>query len=222
MRDCVKIFPKLLLLEGKWRGTGVCQKYRCFMKTCKIHQLTCKKPLFFNILHLRFLALDNRITMSYICGKKIMSQSLSTIYVHAVWHIKRSSVPILPDIDDELYGYLGASLRGMDCLPVIINGVENHVHILFVLSKNHSIAEVIHDVKINSSKWIKTKGPYYKNFAWQTGYGAFSVSERAKKTVMRYIQNQKEHHRKKSFEAEYINMLNSYHVEYKEEFIFTD
>lgn len=151
-----------------------------------------------------------------------MSQSLSTIYVHAVWHIKRTCAPILPETDDELYGYLGASLRGLDCLPIIINGVGNHVHMLFVLSKNRSISEVIHDVKINSSKWIKTKSAYYKDFAWQTGYGAFSVSERAKETVKRYIQNQKAHHRKKSFEEEYLTMLNAYHIEYNKEYVFTD
>ncbi len=158
----------------------------------------------------------------YICGKKTMSQSLSKIYVHAVWHIKTTSVTILEETDEELYAYLGGCLRGLECLPIIINGVANHVHLLFVLSKSHSIADVIHDVKINSSKWIKTQSPYYRTFAWQTGYGAFSVSEAAKERVKRYIKNQKEHHRQKTFEEEYIRILQQNHIEYKDEYIFTD
>ena len=105
-----------------------------------------------------------------------MSQSLSKLYVHAVFHIKYNSPKIRRQDKDELYAYMGAIIKDNQSVPIIINGVENHVHILFVLSKNIALAKIMEEIKRHSSRWIKTKGNYYSQFAWQGGYGGFSVS----------------------------------------------
>lgn len=98
-------------------------------------------------------------------------------------------------------------------------GVDNHVHILFSLSRTTTIAEVVEEVKKSSSKWMKTDGGV-KNFSWQSGYGAFSISASQIETVVRYIQNQEEHHRKITFEEEYRKFLEKYKITYDEKYVW--
>lgn len=105
-----------------------------------------------------------------------MSQSLSRLYVHIIFHIKSTSVPIRKLESDELYAYMATQIKNQNSIPILINGVEDHVHILCVMSKNIPLSDLIEKVKSNSSRWIKTKDTYYKKFAWQGGYGGFSVS----------------------------------------------
>lgn len=90
------------------------------------------------------------------------------------------------------------------------------------MSKNIALAKLMEDVKRHSSRWIKTKDEYYKDFAWQGGYGCFSVSQSVVERTKRYIQNQEEHHHKRDFKAEYIAFLKEYGVEYNETYLFTD
>lgn len=114
-----------------------------------------------------------------------MSQSLSKLFVHIIFHIKSTSVDIRKEDSNELYAYIGAILKDLSCVPILINGVNDHVHILCVMSKNIALAKLVEDVKRHSSRWIKTKNKYYAKFAWQGGYAGFSVSsslcERTKK-----------------------------------------
>ncbi len=151
-----------------------------------------------------------------------MSQSLSKLYVHAVFHIKYNSPKIRSQDKNELYAYMGSIIKDNQSIPIIINGVENHVHILFVLSKNIALAKIIEEIKRHSSRWIKTKGHYYSQFAWQGGYGGFSVSPSLHDKTKRYIGNQQEHHRKITFREEYLMFLKEYGIEYDERYLWID
>lgn len=151
-----------------------------------------------------------------------MSQSLSRLYIHVVFHIKYSSVTIRPAEEAALYAYMGAVIKDLQSTPIIINGTENHVHILAIMSKNIALAKFVEDVKRHSSRWIKKVDPYYKEFAWQGGYGGFSVSQSVVEPTKRYIENQKEHHRKKTFEQEYLRFLQEYQIDYDENFLWRD
>lgn len=149
-----------------------------------------------------------------------MSQSLSKLYVHAIFHIKNENCLIRSAEDHELYAFIGATLKFSNSLPIIINGTENHVHVLFVMSKNISLAKLMEDVKKNSSRWIKSKGAHYRNFEWQRGYSGYSVSHSKVEIVRRYILSQKEHHQKFSFEDEYIRFLKEYRIDYDEKYLW--
>ena len=99
------------------------------------------------------------------------------LYIHAVFHIKSTSVTIRDQDQQALYEYMGGILNRIGCLPVRINGVDDHVHLLCLLSRTVTTAKMMEEVKQRSSCWIKTRDPcYYRYFAWQNGYGAFSVS----------------------------------------------
>lgn len=95
-----------------------------------------------------------------------------------------------------MHNYIGGLVNTTGCHVLRVGGVENHVHVLLMFSKTETVAHVVEEMKRNSSRWIKTISPIYENFAWQGGYGAFSVSQSQVDTVMRYIENQREHHRK--------------------------
>jgi REP element-mobilizing transposase RayT len=115
---------------------------------------------------------------------------------------------------------MASILKDCDCSPIIIGGIENHVHVLCKLSKTRSMSSVIEDIKKKSSKWIKTKGVEYKDFYWQNGYGAFSIGKSQINTLKKYLQNQEEHHRKKSFKEEFLELLNRYGVKYDERYLW--
>ena len=150
-----------------------------------------------------------------------MSQSLSKLYIHLIFHTKNNESFIDTDIESELYAYLGGLLKDLKCVPIKINGIEDHIHILCIMSKNISLADLTEDIKRNSSRWIKTKGDKYKNFAWQGGYGGFSVSQSKADVVKHYIENQKEHHKALSFKEEYIRFLKEYDIDFNEDYLWT-
>jgi putative transposase len=104
-------------------------------------------------------------------------QSLAQILVHLIFSTKNRE-PLLSDqLRSELHPYMATIIKGMDSSAILINSVEDHAHVLFHLSKNRALCDVIENVKKDSSKWIKTRGRTYRNFHWQSGYGAFSVSQ---------------------------------------------
>ncbi|MEI7595488.1 MAG: transposase, partial [Bacteroidota bacterium] len=105
-----------------------------------------------------------------------MSQSLSKLFVHIVFHTKYNENTIRNNDKNDLYAYMGSIIKDTESIPILINGIENHVHILCVMSKNISLAKLVEEIKKHSSRWIKTKDVHYANFAWQGGYGGFSVS----------------------------------------------
>ena len=151
-----------------------------------------------------------------------MSQSLSKLYLHIVFHIKYTSVEIRAVDKEKLYAYMGSVIKSNESIPIIINGVGNHVHILCVMSKNIALAKLVEEIKRHSSRWIKTVDDYYSTFAWQGGYGAFSVSASVHDKTKRYIENQEQHHQKMNFEQEYRMFLKEYNIEYDEQYVWTD
>lgn len=151
-----------------------------------------------------------------------MSQSLSKLYIHATFHIKKTSVPLRKEDFEELFAYIAQVLKSMDCCPIQVGGVENHIHVLSTMSKNTSLAKMMEEVKRHSSRWLKTKDIYYKDFSWQGGYGGFSVSQSVVEKTAAYIRNQENHHRKRSFREEYLCFLDEYGVDYNEVYLFSD
>ena len=151
-----------------------------------------------------------------------MSQSLSKIYIHLVFHIKYNSPLIRKEDKSRLYAYMGSIIKTNDSIPIIINGTENHVHILCVMSKNIALAKLTEEVKRNSSRWIKTLDPHYATFAWQGGYAGFSVSQSLHDRTKKYIENQEEHHKKMTYQEEVKLFLDEYGIDYNKDYIWVD
>ncbi len=149
-----------------------------------------------------------------------MGQSLVKQYTHIIFSTKHQQPLIIDSIEEEVYKYIGGICKSLDCNPVIIGGHKNHVHILCLLSKKIALMKLLETVKTNSSKWIKTLDDRMKNFYWQNGYGAFSVDPRLIDKVKEYIQNQREHHRVKTFQEEYLIILKEYNMEYDERYLW--
>ncbi len=139
-----------------------------------------------------------------------MSHSYSKIWIHAIWATKDRKALISPSIEEKLHQFMVRELEEMGCQVEIINGMPDHVHCLFRLNVQRSISEVIKQVKGSSSHYINQSDLTPQKFAWQTGYAAFSVSESGVEKVIQYIQNQKTHHRKKSFQEEYEEFISVY------------
>ena len=149
-----------------------------------------------------------------------MAQSLSKVYVHITFSTKHRYPLIDAAIEEELWAYLGGICESLECNPVRVGGHNDHVHICCLLSKKITQMKLLEEVKKNSSKWIKTKGSQYKNFYWQDGYGIFSVNPYELDKVVEYIKNQREHHRKRTFQQEFLAFLKKYNVEYDERYLW--
>ena len=151
-----------------------------------------------------------------------MSQSLSKLYIHLIFHIKNNSVTIRNEDKKELFAYMGAIIKDNDSIPILINGTNDHIHILCVMSKNIALAKLIEEIKRHSSRWIKTVDQHYKQFAWQGGYAGFSVSQSLHDKTRHYIEIQEEHHKKMTFKEELFAFLKEYGIDYNEQYLWTD
>lgn len=149
-----------------------------------------------------------------------MPQSLSKVYLHIIFSTKNRENLILPKVEKELYAYLGGVIKNLKGIPIIINGMPNHVHILSTFPRTITIAKFLEEIKKSSSKWIKTQGREFVGFSWQGGYAAFSVSQSKVDVVSKDIINQKEHHKKITFQEEVIQFLEKYGVEYDEKYLW--
>jgi REP element-mobilizing transposase RayT len=134
-----------------------------------------------------------------------MSQSLARIGVHLVFSTKHREPLIPPEVRPALFAYLAGALNTINCPAIEVGGVADHVHLLFVLSKNLSLSKVVEEVKVESSKWAKEH--IHPRFYWQGGYGAFSVSATNEPLVIAYIQQQEQHHRKTTFQDEVRELM---------------
>lgn len=149
-----------------------------------------------------------------------MAQSLAINLIHLIYSTK-NRVPCLdPGIRPPLFAYQAGILKECDSPALVIGGVADHVHALFCLSKKHALTEVIEEMKKSSSKWLKTRGNGFRDFHWQAGYGAFSVSASNVEDVRRYIEQQEEHHRKRTFQEEFVAFLKRYGMEYNEKYLW--
>jgi REP element-mobilizing transposase RayT len=143
------------------------------------------------------------------------------MWTHLIFSTK-DRYPFLakPEIREQGHSYIPGILRKHDCPTLLVGGVADHVHSLFALSKNHSIAEIVYEVKRGSSKWIKTQGFEFGKFHWQNGYRAFSISQSHVEVVRLYIAAQERHHRKVTFQDEFREFLRRYEVEYDERYVW--
>jgi len=150
-----------------------------------------------------------------------MPQSLAQIYVHIVFSTKHRQ-PFLTDkkLRDECHAYLAGTCKRRGSTSIIVGGVADHVHILCTLSREESVSVLVRELKRESSKSLKEKSPALRNFYWQAGYGAFSVSPAHVAVLKQYIRNQEEHHRQESFQDEFRRLLRKYGVEYDERYVW--
>ena len=111
-------------------------------------------------------------------------------------------------------------LRDLRCVVVDVGGFEDHVHLLFSLPRTASIATIVEKSKTGTTAWIRRKWPHLRTFAWQAGYGSFSVGSEEYSRVLSYVRNQEEHHKKVSFKEEYLKMLKEHGVEYDERYLW--
>ena len=149
-----------------------------------------------------------------------MGQSLVKNYIHIVYSTKNREPLIRPTVESELHSYLGGICKKLECPVIKVGGYTNHIHMLCMLSKKIALMKLVEVLKKHSSKWIKTKGPGYKNFYWQNGYGAFSVNPSEVDSVAAYIANQHEHHRNKTFQEEFREFLKKYNIDYDERYVW--
>ncbi|MDD1751284.1 MAG: IS200/IS605 family transposase [Methanothrix sp.] len=150
-----------------------------------------------------------------------MPQSLANVLVHLVFSTKHR-YPFLVDkkVRGEMHAYLGGTCNSLDCPVITVGGVADHVHILCRLSRKLSLAELLQEVKQGSSKWVKTKGGIVTKFSWQNGYGAFSIGQSDVGRVRKYIEGQEEHHRKKTFQEEFLTCLKEYEIDFDEKYVW--
>lgn len=147
-----------------------------------------------------------------------MSHTLGNILLHFIFSTQGRRPLIKPEFRDDLLAYVGGIVREMNGTALIINGDADHVHMLIRIKPIHSAAEIARVVKTNSSRWMREK--YLGAFAWQTGYGVFSVSESNVQAVTKYIAKQQEHHKKQSFQEELVAFLKKNRIEYDERHIW--
>ena len=151
-----------------------------------------------------------------------MASTLVKIYIHVVFHVKSSGIEMREEDLKQVFAYIGGIIRGIGGIPIQIGGMPDHVHILTVVPKTMSLADFVRSIKAQSSKWMKSLDASYRQFAWQEGYGAFSVSPSLLKKTISYIQGQPEHHKKRTFIEEYKLFLDAYGIDYDELFAFKD
>jgi REP element-mobilizing transposase RayT len=147
-----------------------------------------------------------------------VAHSFRSYYFHLVWSTKDRKNRITEEIEDRLYAYIGGIIKNHQHSLLIIGGTSNHVHLLIAGNVLDKFSYLIRDVKAKSSIFISQNFPYQKNFAWQEGYGSFSVSHSSVDKVKQYIGNQKKHHEKISFDEEFLQLLGKHQIKYDNRF----
>ena len=150
-----------------------------------------------------------------------MSQSLSKILIHIIFSTKnRFTFLIDNELRKRMHAYLVRVFNEHDSPAIGDGGTDNHIHILCLLSKNHSISEIIRKTRANSSGWAKSLAGRCRKFSWQSGYGVFSIHQSQIEPIREYIQCQMEHHHRKTFQEEYLEILQEYRIPYDERFLW--
>jgi len=160
--------------------------------------------------------------LSFIIKSKIMANTYHQMYIQAVFAVKYREAVIEKIWKQELFGVIGNLINETECKPLLVNGVEDHVHCFFGLLPKTSVSDVLKNAKAKSSKWINESGLLNHRFEWQKGFGCFSYSHSHIDKVFKYIQNQEAHHKKETFRDEYIRMLKAFGIEYDEKYLFED
>ena len=149
-----------------------------------------------------------------------MANTYSQINIHCVFAVKRRENVIDKSFRDDLHRYMSGILKNDNAFPLAVGGWLDHVHVLFELHPDSKISDLMRMLKASSAKWINDNQLVKGKFQWQTGYSAISYARSQRNDVINYVMNQEEHHRTKTFEEEYLNMLQKFEIEFKDEFIF--
>ncbi len=148
-----------------------------------------------------------------------MAHTFTNLLVHLIFSTKGRADLIADEIRDDLHAYLGGIIRSLKGTALAVNGTRNHLHLLVLLPRDTSLADLCRDLKSCSSKWVHEKWPLRKGFGWQTGYSAFAVSDSNRDAVMRYIARQEEHHRKVTFDEELVAILRKHKMAFDPRFV---
>ena len=149
-----------------------------------------------------------------------MGHNFTNLLTHVIFSTKDRVPNIKPDLKSDLHSFMGGIVRRLNGKAVIVDGTSDHVHLLLWMPPTVSISETLRVLKSNSSRWVNQKRGAGPAFAWQTGYGAFSVSHSSAPAVVKYIRGQEEHHRRVTFQEEFISFLKKNGIDYDERYIW--
>lgn len=149
-----------------------------------------------------------------------MANTYTSLHYHIVFSTKNREPWISPDTEERIWSYIGGIARENKMHPIKIGGVEDHIHVLLSAGATMAPCKIAQLLKGGSSSWIHTTFPMMRRFAWQDGYGAFTVSKSGVPEVIGYIQNQREHHKTRTFQDEYLAMLKKHQIDYNERYIW--
>ena len=149
-----------------------------------------------------------------------MAKTYTSLFYHLVFSTKNREPWLAPNIERRIWNYLGGVARAHKITPLQIGGVEDHIHALVMARPTIAVFEIARFLKGDSSRWIHQEFSNMAAFGWQDGYGGFSVSKSDVPDVIRYIQNQREHHRRKSFRDEYVELLRQHGIQYDERYLW--
>ena len=148
-----------------------------------------------------------------------MANTYTQLHIHAVFAVQNRLSLIQDQWQDELYKYISGIIDNNNHKLLQIGGMPDHVHVLFGMRPTQSVSDLMKDIKGSSSSWINKKHFVKGNFSWQEGYGAFSYGKSQIKDVVRYIENQKKHHEKRTFAYEYLEFLKLFEIEFDERYV---
>jgi putative transposase len=154
-----------------------------------------------------------------VIGEANMPDSYTNLLYHIVFSTKERRPLITPEYEPRLYEYIGGTIRGLGGVSLELNGTEDHVHLLAKLRPNRALSDVLRNLKANATGWMHDVFPAVKDFSWQRGYGAFTVSQSGVEEVRNYLRRQKEHHARISFRDEFIQFLKANGIEYDERYV---
>ena len=144
------------------------------------------------------------------------------MYTHIMFHVRSTSTNMHESDLPRICAYVSGIINNLNGIPIAVNGITDHIHILATLPKTISLSQFVRTIKTESTMWLKRTFEYYDKFSWQDGYGAFSVSASNLDRTKNYVMNQAEHHKKISFYDEYKKIADAYEIEYDEKYAFAD
>jgi len=149
-----------------------------------------------------------------------MANTFSQIYIQTVFAVSNRMSLITPTFKEDLYKYIAGIVRNQGQKLISINGMPDHAHILIGLKPSMALADLVRDIKADSSAYINKNRWVRGNFSWQEGYGAFSYGHSQLDAIISYIQNQEKHHRRRSFKKEYLGLLRKFDIAFEDKYVF--
>jgi putative transposase len=149
-----------------------------------------------------------------------MPNTWSQLYLHVVFCTKQRREWITAEVEERLYSFMAGIVKDEKCLLYKVGGMPDHVHLLVRLHPRVAVSDLLREVKGRSSRWLHEEFPDLHDFAWQEGFGVFSVSKSQLRKVKEYIERQAEHHKTMNFKAEYLGLLRAHEIEFDERFVF--